>query len=285
MTESPSLLQGVQPLVVINNIRANKYYARAISAAGGDKYTEACRVREAALRKRGSLLPIQGPATPSAADSIDDWLAAARVATAAEWERAADVQALNTLITDCERNIGNLGSDFDSLCRSLAADFDELMHSVGLVVHELQGARTPAQVIERGVTEAWKQLPALRDEYDLIRTAQKMVLGDQPQWQWAKSRVHHDDPLASDMALANLDIVFSAWKNGGEAPWPADPIEQLVWLCTSGAEPWIPTLAQFDELGRQRRARVNPAPAVEPRRPNKPRVLNKSGKRVAAIGD
>lgn len=286
MTEPLFLYQGVQPLAVMTNISANKYYARAISAIGGDRYMDACQVREAALRKRGSLFPVQQPPAPSATDSLDDWLAEARTATTAEWERAADVQALSTLIDECDRNIGNLGADFESLCRSLAADFAELMGSVAEVVGELNGARTPSQVIERGVTEAWKRLPALRREYDQLRAAQEMVVGSQPEWQWAKSNVHHADPLASDMALSNLDDVFPGWKDGGEVPWPTDPIEQLVWLCASEAQPWIPTLAQLHELGRHRLDRANPLPTVTPGRPDKPRrLLNRSSKRVVSIGE
>jgi hypothetical protein len=48
-------------------------------------------------------------------------------------------------------------------------------------------------------------------------------------------------------------------------PWPKDdPVSQLVWLATSGAEPWIPTLTELDELAADRRDRVNPNPRQFP---------------------
>ncbi len=74
-----------------------------------------------------------------------------------------------------------------------------------------------------------------------------------------------DDPLASDLSIANLDSIFPDWKRppadktivGWERPdprpWPTDdPIAQLVWLATSGAKLWVPTLKQLHELREQR---------------------------------
>jgi len=76
-----------------------------------------------------------------------------------------------------------------------------------------------------------------------------------------------------------LDSVFPDWKHAPQnqairrwdgppdpRAWPADPIEQLVWLVTSGAEAWVPTLKQLDALKEQcLRDRAHPDGETQPR--------------------
>jgi hypothetical protein len=86
---------------------------------------------------------------------------------------------------------------------------------------------------------------------------------------------HIDDPLADDTHLANLDALLPGWHDpdtrfamqgtpDDRRPWPADPLEQLVWLVRSDAEVWIPTTSDLDALHAQRRDRLNPMPDNDP---------------------
>ncbi|OMC33433.1 hypothetical protein A5739_08820 [Mycobacterium colombiense] len=291
----PSLM-SVHPMLVAQNAATNRYYQRAIESVGGENYTRACQLRAAASQMRMTLPPITPQPPPADADALPGWLTDAVAATTATWERAAKLEALTNLIGECDRNIGGIASNTDALCRSLADDLAQLMDSVAAVVDELKGARTPAQVIDLGVADAWKKLPTLRTEYDRIRAAQELVMAREAEWQHAKSDRYHDDPLASDMALANLDDIFPRWRDGhtdtfvlqGEKPdprpWPKDPVEQLVWLCTSNARPWIPTSGELDRLAGQRRRRANPMPEFIPGRPDRQDKSRKPSKVIQSTG-
>ncbi|SHY85547.1 Uncharacterised protein [Mycobacteroides abscessus subsp. bolletii] len=80
------------------------------------------------------------------------------------------------------------------------------------------------------------------------------------------------DELASDLMISNLDEVLPGWRAPqtgtiriqGPAPdrrpWPADPIEQLVWLALSDARPWIPTITELGKLWAARKAHIDPTP-------------------------
>jgi hypothetical protein len=34
---------------------------------------------------------------------------------------------------------------------------------------------------------------------------------------------------------------------GGTPPWPDNPLERMVWLVTSGAQPWMPISTEAEE--------------------------------------
>ena len=96
-----------------------------------------------------------------------------------------------------------------------------------------------------------------------------------------------EDDLASDLQLANVDEVLPGWNRpdnraalsfrelGDRRPWPIhDPIEQLVWLVTSDAEPWLPTTKDLAKLRAKRQARRTKAgPKPQPSRAE-PGLLN-----------
>ena len=158
--------------------------------------------------------------------------------------------------------------------RSLSHALAGVMEDVAAAVERLGGARTPREVIAAGTADAWNELGALRDAYDQIREAQRWVVG--AEWSFSQSS-YLDDPHANDHYLARLDLVFPAWNikstklfvlSGPEPdprPWPtSDPVEMLVWLSTSGAQPWVPTRRQLENLRAERRRRLNPPPKRTP---------------------
>jgi hypothetical protein len=133
--------------------------------------------------------------------------------------------------------------------------------------------------------------------YDDIRAAQSLVIdGDDLGRQYRQSAKSSyltdrgiDDPLASDLAIANLDDLWPSWRKPAAfgldtrpvdgRPWPSEPVQQLVWLASGNAEPWVPTLGELDALAVERKTAANPNPRVypgiTPAPINSPRVINK----------
>jgi len=194
----------------------------------------------------------------------------------AERVHSIEYKALSGLINKCDIMIQGVVHQKDRLLTSLADDLAEIMSQVSQAVERLDGARNPAEAIDRGVTDAWRDLQPLRDELDVLWTAQDWAMtGDQ---RVIHSRSEHlDDDLASDLRIANLDEVFTDWKHPPQnhalqrwddrsrlQPWPSDPIQQLVWLCTSGAKVWCPTTRQLDDLKAQRLADTSLSLAFSP---------------------
>jgi hypothetical protein len=63
------------------------------------------------------------------------------------------------------------------------------------------------------------------------------------------------------------------WDQPDPRPWPTDdPIAQLVWLATSGAEAWVPTLDELRAL-REKRIDERRHPNGEPDQPRPDRQL------------
>lgn len=278
---------------------ANPYLRDALQAV--PDYPRAVALRANLLERQQRFAAVHTPALPADADAdLDAWLA--DVTKAAETQRTLDVQrdALDAALRDIDRRIENVPQlHTDTLLKSLARDLAALMAAIDNAVAQLDGARTPAEAITRGVEDAYRELPALRESYDLLRAAQMtVVLAADPFHVQAARSAHIDDPMASDLVLANMDAVLPGWRlpdkrnhitiNGAmpdRRPWPLDPIEQLVWLSTSNAEVWLPTLAELDALRERRQAHVNPQPKQpqpKPKQASKYPVLNRSITALAA---
>lgn len=106
---------------------------------------------------------------------------------------------------------------------------------------------------------------------------------------------------ATDLYLSNLDDVWPHWKAPGGGPqqinldgtrpryepWPDELHQLLLWLATSKAEPWIPTLPELEKLWQQRKNRANPNPTKVPgiRRPplNRPLPIETTRLRVSTV--
>jgi hypothetical protein len=225
----------------------------------------------------GVLLPQVRCVPPLVRRGVDNgtaaavrWLESLADAEIAEQIRAAKWQALNNLVLDCNRRISGASRDIARMCASLNAHLQALMDDVSAVVECLNGARTPNEVIASGVGDVWRELFPLRQSYDQIRQAQEWALLGRDELINSRSR-YVDDAHASDVMIRNLDDVLPGWNQpdttfriSGDAPrrqpWPADPIEMLVWLAHSDAEPWIPTIVQLAELHAERHRRLHPLP-------------------------
>ena len=261
--------------LVIRRAEMNAYYKRAVES---DEYRQTLALWREAIRRRDELEPVPRPPMPTRVKhDLDEWLELVDTLEAAERRRTVHHNALTTLINNCENHIQSVVHQKDRLLASLATDLAEVMDDTTAAVERLNGARNPGEAIERGVADAWQELPPLRARYDSIRQAQDWVMNGDHRITGSRSEYLWTDDLASDLALANLDTVFSSWKSpprnkaiqgwGDQQrlqPWPADPVEQLVWLCTSDAEVWCPTTKQLDEL-KDRRLRERAHPNGEPK--------------------
>ncbi|MDT5348326.1 MAG: hypothetical protein QOH91_1613 [Mycobacterium sp.] len=264
--------------------RVNDYFRKALNA--NPSYPAAVALRDRAQQARDELPAVQRPDPPGTEDDLGAWLDAVAEADAAERARTAKIVALTQLLGRCDGDISMcvLG-DPDGVLESLSRDFEALMKDVDAAVQRLGGARTPTEVIVNNASEAWNELGVLRQSYDALRVAQSAVMASAaPHMVQASKSLHLDDPLASDVMIANLDDVFPTCRQSQSRnldgtlidlrPWPVDDyIAELVWLSSSEARPWIPTLAQLEELHADRIARANPMPNVIPGRQD---ILNRT---------
>ena len=87
--------------------------------------------------------------------------------------------------------------------------------------------------------KAYLELDGLAARYRAIRDAQRIAadLTDGPRFD--------DRGLFGE--FRNLPAVWTEWANPRAAkPWPAGDRARLVWIVTSGVEPWLPTPADQD---------------------------------------
>ncbi len=100
------------------------------------------------------------------------------------------------------------------------------MAEVGTAVEKLCGASTPSEAITAGTSDAWSELTGLREQYDVLRSAQWFVMGaDASRY---VSRFWAEDPLASRLCIRNIDDIFPAWRDGASSTFslssePQDP--------------------------------------------------------------
>jgi hypothetical protein len=270
--------------LIMQRCAGNPYYRKAVDSP---EYREAIELRAKAMRIRGDLPRVERhhAMPPATADGdFGEWLDLVVQVAEHERNRTAKIEALNTLIAECEASIGGVAVNPDQLIPSLAKDLDELMRDVAEVVGQLNGCHNATAIVasdDADALSAWQELKPLRQVYDDIYQAfDWMTAGDQL-YHLARSDYLYDD-LASDARIRNIDDVFPAWKRptgrtafvreweqSNPAPWPKDLSEQLVWLCTSAAEPWVPTRSQLSELRNQKmQERAHPnGVATQPQSP------------------
>jgi hypothetical protein len=264
--------------LVMRRAAVNDHYRAAVETP---EYQEAIELHNLTARRLADLRPVpELPLPDSVDDDLDEWLGIAKRLAAAVIARQTEHSALTSLSRKCEARIQSVVHEKDRMLTSLARALGDVMAAAAEVVARLDGAQNAAQAIERGVADAWQELPPLRAEYDSIRQAQDWVMSGDHRVIHCRSEYLWTDDLATDLAIANLDEVFSDWKHAPRnnsiqqwdnqhrlQPWPPDPTEQFVWLCTSGAQVWCPTTRQLDELKAQRqRARAHPdGPPPQPR--------------------
>ncbi|MCZ4546622.1 hypothetical protein BS618_19810 [Rhodococcus erythropolis] len=158
-----------------------------------------------------------------------------------------------------------------AILTELNARVTATISEVRTLAQDLDGIQSADDAITAGkkASDAWRQLPTLRARYDALRTAQAVVMGQNYEGILESARRTADnDRLARDTDIANLDEVWPGWRAqaasdvprdfiSGErlilAPWPADPLAQLVWLATSDAKVWVPTKQQLVQLWEDRK--------------------------------
>jgi hypothetical protein len=276
-------------LRIIQRCEGNIYYRDAVATPA---WSDAVALRDKLMHKRTTLqAPIRPQSPPITADVdtwLDGWLDDVARTDESERTRAAKLAALDSLITRCDLEIQAVQHNPNPVLAKLGRDMDGLMTGdIASSVRLLNGAHTPAAVVTAGDPDAlgaWQELASLRDEYDKIRQAQDWTTANDHRFQNWKSE-YLDDDLASDLSIANLDEIFPAWRRPAAAvtrwdgpnprPWPTDPVAQLVWLATSGAKVWVPTLVQLGELRDQRlHAARHPNGEPQPQPQAQRQVLN-----------
>lgn len=248
---------------LINTARTNPALAAALTVV--PEWQQTIDLRDAVQQKMDNLAHVPLPPRPTNADQLDDWIAAAAAATSQQ-EQAERLHAtLRSLAADLTGNLdGTAWIHGNTMLADLHTQLVAVMKSVATIADKLNGANNASAAITQQVEKHWRALPELRIQYENIRAAQTIITiaVDSNASQNAISP-HLPEELASDLLLANMDELIPGWRiadtrwvaSGNpprRAPWPTEPIEQLVWLATSDAQPWVPTTDQLAQLNDKR---------------------------------
>lgn len=269
--------------------RTNPYLRRALDKF--PEYAQAVELRAAVITAQRELRGTAAVPNATDAGQLGEFLAAVERRTLDQLVFEAKRGALMSLRGEIDNQLPSIITvHCDAILGSLAEDFAQLMAEVTNVATQLNGARNAAEAIAGNTEDAWRQLPPLRDQYDQLRAAQRAVAltAFEPHVLATSKSDYIEDELASDLAIANLDEILPGWRrpdnraatNFGELsdrrPWPIDdPIEQLVWLAISDAEPWLPTAADLGALRAKRQARAAKAGPKPQQLREQPGLLNK----------
>lgn len=159
----------------------------------------------------------------------------------------------------------------------------QLFAETTIVVEQLNGADSADKAIAADRGTQWKQLVALADDYELLRDAQRSLMP--MDLVRSASPSQGGDERINDLTVSNLDKLWPSWRqpwltpgqtthvSSGRVdrlePWPEGSMQQFIWLVTSPAELWIPTVPELQSLWRRRRDRINETPKPLTARPDK----------------
>lgn len=250
-------------------VETNKPYAAAIATL--PHYAETWAIAEEAEQRLSELTtPVTELPSPLASGVIsDDWLTAAANAQLAATDIDRRRRILIELRDEARSQLATLVRlRPDEMLTVLNDQLAELIDNGREICAGLQGATTAAEAIAHGpaAVAAWTDRANRLTEYRAIRAAQDAVMAEHrtSDTYMAANSSDNDDPRATDLLLSNLDDIAPGWRQPGRdysgktlwsAPWPTDDLEYLVWLCTSDAQPWVPT---FTDLERLRESRQPP---------------------------
>lgn len=274
---------------VMERIAQNPHYKRAVETPA---YLHAVEMRAALLRKRAELPRVHPIPSPSDPAELDAWIEQSSTARTLQRDHSETDEAISREIAKQERLIQSVAANANPILAALNSDLAAVMGVAAAIVQRLDGTHTAAAIVasrDPARMDAYTDLAELREKYDAIRVAQDWTTAGDPRDQHARS-TYLDDPLASDTAISNLDQIFPAWKHRSPdiaimrwdqpdaRPWPKDPVEQLIWMVVSDAQPWIPTWDDLDKL-KQRRITERAHTSGRTRRPKQrqERPLSKSG--------
>ncbi|MEN4399375.1 hypothetical protein ACNQR7_26965 [Mycolicibacterium senegalense] len=238
---------------------------------------EAVRILNEAQQKLASFMaPIPDgtvdlhPFTSGAV--TDEWLDAAVRRQQLLDEHRAKENVLRSFIKEVGDWLQSMKPDPSAALRKYSDRLGQLLDEATELVDVLGEVRTPQAAIDAGRATEWAQLCNLSRDYTELRAAQ-----DEHTPADVKTRARalsNADPHASDTYIRNLDDIWPSWRHPAGTPrttyldgrpddpaepWPQDPVQLLIWLVTSNAEPWIPTLKQLQRLWAERADRQNPA--------------------------
>jgi hypothetical protein len=165
-----------------------------------------------------------------------------------------------------------VASGADLVLRTLQTDLTELLGLVADIIPDLNGATTPAEAIAKDAGAAWKELTDLASKYQDIRVSQSwlMMRASSQTWRNCSPDLPGEDH-ANIAFIKNVDDIWPAWRKGGpnmstvfvgpgaapnmrHEPWPAEQYsaDMLLWLVTSDAEPWLPTMRELRQMWAER---------------------------------
>jgi hypothetical protein len=266
--------------LALHRAASNPFYKRAIET---DEHLEAVALHEKLTRKRAELEPTPRPPVPTSVEhDLDELLFIAVNLDADEDRRVKQHNWLTAWINQTENRIQSELHQHDRIIAALGADHDETMREMSEVVARLRGARTATEAIKAGVADDYAALEPLIDKRDSIIQAYFWTV---PADLIIRARSEYlEDDLATDLLVGNLDDIMPSWKQPprntalqlwGDTrrhqPWPADRIEQAIWMCTSGVQMRLATTKQVRELWAQRIA-GRAHPDGEPPQPKPERI-------------
>ena len=260
-------------VAVHSRVRVNRYYAAALQDSL-PTYAATVQLRAALLAAQQQLPAVpDAPTLQSADDDRAQWLDTVAAIEQATHARAVKSAALADRIHWCDLTVEDLvTAGTDDILAHLHDALTQLMTEVGAIVAKLRGASDPQEAIARNVAAEWRKLTPLVGQHNAVRAAQSWAMG--PELVAAHTSRYLGEPV-NDLVVANLDEVWTDRDNHtinfntgaplqDSRPWPDDEVEQLIWLCTSGAKPWIPTTAELRALTRARATQANQPPDEQP---------------------
>lgn len=272
---------GTQPPLIVLRCTQNTFYRRAIETT---EYLQALELRDKAMQTRAELPTDSTPPLPPDIEFFDRWLASVPEFDKHAQAIAAKANALDSLIAQCNRTLSSHAMNVERAVAALATELPPIVAGITDAVGRLDGAHTPTDAITANKGAVWNELRTEhRPIFDAFWTAFDWLTAGQEIYFHARSDYLLDDDLASRARIRNIGSVFPAWKQprpdtalqnwdrGDPRPWTKDPVGELVWLVTSGAELWAPTPSQL-------RAQTRPSLiGNEPlRESNEPIVLNEA---------
>jgi hypothetical protein len=242
----------------------NRFYAAAVDKLPG--YREAWVVAEQAEQRLEQLPPVvvDLPSPLHTGELTDAWLELQVDNELAVNDREARRRILTTLRNTAHSNVtSTVAAHADAILSELHRDLLDIIGQGRDRCADLGDARTPADAIATGITsaQAWASMAPLIEDYRLVRAAQFAAMTAYPDETQSARSSNNPDNRASDLLLANLDELSPTWRSPNQdyaghyvwaPPWPEDETEYFIWLCTSDAEPWIPTRAELQQLWQDR---------------------------------
>ncbi len=273
------------PLAVFQHFRRISSLDAAFDATLGDQYNHAYSVAAQVEQHLQSITP--PPDYAAAVKQIIDtgempqdfatWRTEFNVAQQRFDDERNALQALrNQAAATCQ---GTLSEQTPQILSHLHRQLCALIDRARPAAEQLAGITEAEEVMRAGAdaVNAFTTLDQCWTEYTDIRMGQSRILAnfvDATTVNNCRSALCGDE-AANDAYLSNLDDIFPDWRqrpgqkqrtvitdsgihvNPVSPPWPERGPMQLKWFIANGAEFWVPTAKQIEELHTARMWRIN----------------------------